>query len=239
MAERFLSNPIIRTKDLKPSQPDLVVECVLNPGVFLFEGKTWLLLRVAERPIQKEKTISFPVLREDGSMEIIEFNKSDPHLNLADARMVEYKDKTYLSTISHLRLVCSNDGVHFYEPEDFPTKIFGKGLLETFGIEDSRVSLIDGEYHLTYTQVSENGVGVGLMRTRDWRSFTIRIAHSLKKRSRENTTACTGHRELHSVAISFGLLPLLTFCTGVITIVLSVPARVGGTVPALAPVLRP
>ncbi|MBK7937217.1 MAG: glycosidase [Lewinellaceae bacterium] len=172
MVKRFSNNPILTTKDIKPSQPGLVVECVLNPGVFQFEGKTWLLLRVAERPGQKEGMISFPVLREDGSMEILEFEKNDPDINLADARMVGYKNKTYLSTISHLRLVCSDDGLHFYEPEDFPTKILGHGALETFGIEDCRVSLIDGVYHLTYTQVSENGVGVGLMRTRDWRTFS-------------------------------------------------------------------
>lgn len=172
MAERFLTNPILTTKDIKPSQPDLQVECVLNPGVFSFEGKTWLLLRVAERPVQKEGFISFPVLQEDGTMKILEFDKNDPNINLSDARMVGYKDKTYLSTISHLRLVCSDDGAHFYEPDDFPTKIFGQGALETFGIEDSRVSLIEGMYHLTYTQVSESGVGVGLMRTGDWRNFS-------------------------------------------------------------------
>ncbi len=172
MGERFLNNPIILTSDIKPSQPDLKVECVLNPGVFTFEGKTWLLLRVAERPVQRDGIISFPVLHEDGSMEILEFKTDDPDLNLEDARMVGYKGKTYLSTISHLRLVCSDNGHHFYEPKDFPTKIFGQGALETFGIEDSRVSLIDGVYHLTYTQVSENGVGVGLMRTTDWQKFS-------------------------------------------------------------------
>jgi predicted GH43/DUF377 family glycosyl hydrolase len=149
-----------------------VVACVLNPGVFQFEGKIWLLLRVAERPVQKEGMVSFPILQADGSMQILEFDKNDPLLNLSDARMVGYKDKIYLSTISHLRLVCSDDGIHFYEPTDFPTKIFGQGVLETFGIEDSRVSFFEGQYHLTYTQVSENGVGVGLMRTRDWRTFT-------------------------------------------------------------------
>jgi predicted GH43/DUF377 family glycosyl hydrolase len=84
---------------------------------------------------------------------------------------VKYRGKTYLSTISHLRLVCSDDGIHFYEPTDQPTQIFGKGNLETFGIEDCRVSFIDGLYYLTYTQVSENGVGVGLMSTSDWRTF--------------------------------------------------------------------
>ncbi|HRI61598.1 MAG TPA: glycoside hydrolase family 130 protein [Saprospiraceae bacterium] len=172
MANRFEQNPILSTKDIQPSHPGLVVECVLNPGVFSFAGKTWLLLRVAERPVQKEGIISFPVMQGDGSLKVMEFEKNDPDLDLSDARLLKYKKTTYLTTISHLRLVCSDDGVHFYEPKDHqPTKIFGQGSLETFGIEDCRVSLIEGEYYLTYTQVSENGVGVGLMRTRDWRHF--------------------------------------------------------------------
>ena len=171
MANRFTQNPLLTTKDIAPSHADLVVECVLNPGVFQFDGKTWLLLRVAERPVQKEGVISFPIMRQDGSLDILEFSKDDPQLNLSDARMVTYKGKTYLSTISHLRLVCSDDGFHFYEPTHLPTKIFGKGDLETFGIEDCRVSLMDGVFHLTYTQVSESGVGVGLMRTTDWQHF--------------------------------------------------------------------
>jgi len=171
MANRFVQNPILATKDIQPSQAGLVVECVLNPGVFTFAGKTWLLLRVAERPVQQEGIVSFPVLEHDNGLKIMEFRTDDPDLDLSDTRMVRYKKKTYLSTISHLRLVCSDDGIHFYEPDDLPTKIFGQGPLETFGIEDCRVSLIDGMYHLTYTQVSENGVGVGLMRTRDWRTF--------------------------------------------------------------------
>ncbi len=172
MAKRFSQNPIITTNDIRPSRHGLVVECVLNPGVFRFDGKTWLLLRVAERPEQKEGIVSFPVMHPDGTPEILEFDKNDPGLDLSDPRMVGYKGHNYLSTISHLRLVCSEDGIHFHEPVDFPTVINGKGPLETYGIEDCRVSLIDGVYCLTYTQVSENGVGVGLMRTRDWRNFS-------------------------------------------------------------------
>ena len=179
MVKRFTQNPILTTKDIKPSQAGFVVECVLNPGVFWFEEKIWLLLRVAERPIQKEGFVSFSILRTNlvdfenlrGLIRILEFKKDDPHLNLSDARMVHYKNKVYLSTLSHLRIFCSDDGIHFYEPTDRQTKIFGQGDLETYGIEDCRVSLIDNIYNLTYTQVSENGVGVGLMQTRDWKTF--------------------------------------------------------------------
>lgn len=171
MATRFASNPLLTTKDVQPSRPGFVVECVMNPGAFTFENKTWLLLRVAERPPQKGGRVSLPTMRADGSMRIIEFSAGDPQLDTSDPRKFTHNGEMYLSTISHLRLVCSDDGIHFYEPPDFPTKIFGQGPLETYGIEDCRVSQIDGNYYLTYTQVSRNGVGVGMIQTRDWRSL--------------------------------------------------------------------
>jgi len=171
MGNRFAENPIILTKDITPSIDGMVVECVLNPGVFTFQDKIWLLLRVAERPKQKEGFISFPIINEKGDLEIKSFSESDPELDLSDARMVGYKGKMYLSTLSHLRLVCSDDGIIFNEPSDIQTKIFGQGSLETFGIEDCRVSFLNDKYYLTFTQVSENGVGVGLMSTQNWVDF--------------------------------------------------------------------
>jgi len=171
MSERFAQNPIIKTSAVKPSSPNMEVTCVLNPGVFSFAGKTWLILRVAERPKQRDGFVSFPIMNGNGKPHIVEFGTNDPDLDLSDARAVRYQGKTYLSTLSHLRLVCSDDGIHFYEPDDFPTQIFGHSALETFGIEDCRVSVVDGIYCLTFTQVSEHGVGVGLMRTRDWIQF--------------------------------------------------------------------
>lgn len=172
MVLRHLQNPLITTKDIRPSQDNWEVLSVLNPGVFQFDGKIWLLLRVAERPIQKEGFVSFPILNAIGKYEIKEYAITDEKLDLSDVRMVGYEDRMYLSTISHLRLVCSEDGISFYEPKDFPTKIFGCGPQETFGIEDCRVSYIGDRYYLTFTQVSEQGVGVGMMHTKDWQSFT-------------------------------------------------------------------
>lgn len=171
MAQRFLQNPLLTTGDITPSRPDFVVECVMNPGAFQFDNKTWLLLRVAERPPQKEEMVSLPIMRKDGSMQILEFDIHDPKLDTSDPRKYTYNGEMFLSTISHLRLVCSNDGIHFSEPDDYPTKIFGKGELETYGIEDCRVSQMNDMYYLTYTQVSENGVGVGMIQTSDWKNF--------------------------------------------------------------------
>ena len=62
-----------------------------------------------------------------------------PDLNATDARVINYKGVDYLTTLSHLRLLCSDDGIHFYEPEGYPA-LAGEGMLQTFGIEDCRVT---------------------------------------------------------------------------------------------------
>lgn len=170
IAKRFKQNPLLSPKDLKPSMKGMIVECLLNPGVFRFDKKIWLLNRVAERPEQKEGFISTPIFNESGEIEILQFDKTDPHLDFTDPRVIHHKGKDYLTTLSHLRLMCSDDGIKFYEPEGYDP-IFGKDPLEAYGIEDCRVTEINGMYSLTYTMVSSYGVGVGLIQTRDWKNF--------------------------------------------------------------------
>jgi predicted GH43/DUF377 family glycosyl hydrolase len=170
LAQRFAENPILRPRDIRPSVEGMEVTCLLNPGVFRFEEKTWLLVRVAERPAQVPGKTSFPILNSDGRLEVLEFNSSDSRLDLSDPRVITFDGKDYLTTLSHLRLVSSEDGIHFKEPAQSRV-LMGSGELETYGIEDCRVSKIDQTYYLTYTQVSANGVGVGLRSTRDWNDF--------------------------------------------------------------------
>lgn len=170
IARRFTQNPILRPSSVPPSTPGMKIECLLNPGVFLFNGRPHLLLRVAERPVQTETSVSFPIIDEQGNLKVLEFDKKDPLLDISDPRELKYDGVMYLTTLSHLRLVVSDDGVHFHE-EGLPP-MMGQGELETFGIEDCRVTEIEGTYYLTYTQVSPNGVGVGMRSTRDWWNFS-------------------------------------------------------------------
>ena len=170
IAKRFPENPLISPADLNPGIPGMEIMCLLNPGVFRYNDKTWLLLRVAERPKQIEGKISFPIYNNKGDIEILSYNTNDPDLDASDPRVINYKKKDYLTTLSYLRLVCSNDGINFFEPEGYPP-IFGKGELESFGIEDCRVATMGDDYTLTFTEVSPFGVGVGLIQTRDWKNF--------------------------------------------------------------------
>lgn len=170
LAQRFPENPILRPADIQPSVPGMKVECLLNPGVFRFQGRTWLLLRVAERPEQKAGKTSFPVFADDGSLTVMEFDNADPKLDLSDPRVLRYDGVHYLTTLSHLRLVESTDGRRF-QASAYPP-LFGQGDLEAYGIEDCRVTQIGSTYYLTFTAVSSHGVGVGLRTTRDWRHIT-------------------------------------------------------------------
>jgi predicted GH43/DUF377 family glycosyl hydrolase len=170
IAKRMAENPILKPADIRPSIPGMTVESLLNPGVFRFRDRTWLLLRVAERPEQKPGVTSFPIVGATGELQILEFDNSDPQLNLADPRVISYAGKDYLTTMSHLRLVASDDGINFREDLSY-LPLFGQGELEAYGIEDCRVTQFGTSYLLTFTQVSENGVGVGLRSTIDWQEF--------------------------------------------------------------------
>ncbi len=172
-AERFGQNPLLKPGDTRPSIPGMEVACLLNPGVFRYRDRIWLVVRVAERPVPTAGKISIPILGADGRPELLEFSASDPRLDLSDPRVVRFAGRDYLTTLSHLRLFSSSDGIAFAEDEEYP-QLTGSGELETYGIEDCRVASLDHAWYLTYTQVSANGVGVGMRSTRDWKTFEHR-----------------------------------------------------------------
>jgi predicted GH43/DUF377 family glycosyl hydrolase len=176
---RCESNPIISPHMIQPSIPGWEVIGVFNAGVVRHEEEIIMLLRVAERPMQDDpELVKCPVCRADGEIdatgepfEVITLNRQDPRYDLSDARVVRDRNGNtiYLTSISHLRLARSKDGIHF-EIDEHPT-IMPQGLLETWGIEDPRITKLEDEYLITYSAVSDKGVGVGLIRTPDFRTF--------------------------------------------------------------------
>jgi beta-1,2-mannobiose phosphorylase / 1,2-beta-oligomannan phosphorylase len=79
---------------------------------------------------------------------------------------------------SHLRtgrsiigLARSPDGFHFTaDPQPFltPARDGPFAAYEEFGVEDPRVTLLDGEYLITYSAYSRNGVRIALAKTKDF-----------------------------------------------------------------------
>lgn len=84
LARRFGESLILTPQDLRPSVAGMEVTCLLNPGVFQFEGNARLPVRVAERPAQVPGKTSIPILSPEGRLEVLEFDSRDPRLDLGD-----------------------------------------------------------------------------------------------------------------------------------------------------------
>jgi predicted GH43/DUF377 family glycosyl hydrolase len=96
----------------------------------------------------------------------MEFDTSDPEVTLKDTRGVSYQGREYLSTMSHIRLARSQDGLHF-TVDDQPF-IFPTSEVEEYGVEDARVTFIDGRYFINYTAVSRDSWATALAVTDDF-----------------------------------------------------------------------
>ncbi len=171
IARRFPANPIVKPADVTPTRPGLTVLGVLNPAAFRFDDRTWLLLRVAEGVPADDGHVTAPILdpAAPGGMRFVIVAKGAPGLESDDPRGFVWQGADYLTSVSHLRLASSHDGVSF-EVAPLPA-LEGGGDLERFGIEDPRVSAIAGRFVVAYTAVSADGYGVALAVTADWRAF--------------------------------------------------------------------
>jgi len=103
-----------------------------------------------------------------------------PGLDLHDRRAIRFRDPRgahgaddgytdYSAQISHLRVARSQDGIHF-EVERTPALAPDRDS-EEYGVEDPRVTLIDGVWYVTYVSVSRWGITTSLASTADFRTF--------------------------------------------------------------------
>lgn len=164
-------NPIIKPKDVKPSRDDFEVIGVFNAGVARFEDEIILLLRVAERPIGRHPNVISTAVYDVTKADFVvkDFSKETGENDFSDPRLIKTPGGTYLTSISHLKLARSKDGIGF--DIENPPAITPANDYETFGLEDPRISLIDGTYYVTYAAVSPLGVTTCLASTKDFRSF--------------------------------------------------------------------
>src|SRR5205814_3705192 len=95
-----------------------------------------------------------------------------------NAAVVKYENEYIMLFRSHLRtgrsiigLARSPDGFHFAaDPEPFliPAQDSPFAAYEEFGVEDPRVTRLEGEYIITYSAYSRNGVRIALAKTKDF-----------------------------------------------------------------------
>ena len=169
---RSKKNPIIKPEDITPSRPDLKVIGVFNCAVTRFNGEILLLMRVAEKPINDNKDLEIVPLLDlnTGLLSLREFNRNDSSINFSDPRFLGTPTEWYLTSVSHLRIARSKNGIDFEidkKPAMFPENIY-----ERYGIEDPRITYIDGKYYINYSAVSDvAGITICLASTTDFVKF--------------------------------------------------------------------
>lgn len=175
--QRHPSNPLLTPRHIRPSQTDYEVIGVFNAGVTRYNGETLLLLRVAERPQGTTPDwIACPYVNGDGGLSVLRVRRDDPLYDTADPRFVRQRRSgaVYLTSISHLRLARSADGVHFVV-EERPW-LSPRTADEAFGVEDARITALEGRYYVNYSAVSPNGIATALASTAD---FTTVARHDI------------------------------------------------------------
>jgi predicted GH43/DUF377 family glycosyl hydrolase/glycosyltransferase involved in cell wall biosynthesis len=133
------------------------------------------------RPEQLIGMAYFDTAREPPQVVLGYVPRDLPGLDLSDPRTIRYRASAggftpgqdeftdYLSHISHLRVARSSDGLHFtIDPE---IEIQPADTLEAYGVEDARITEIDGVFHITYVGASRLGITTARMSTTDFRTF--------------------------------------------------------------------
>jgi len=198
VARRLPENPLLTPDDIPPLHGGWKVVCAFNAGAIKIGAETLLLLRVAERPerpvpqagdqeidlsgagptlkpvdtaLPADNYIAVPMLDDSPDRRVVVryIRRNTPGLDASDPRLLKKGTHTYLTSISSFRLARSTDGVHFDVEHDAamrPTE-----PLERYGIEDPRITAIDGVYYINYTAVSEHGICTALASTRDFVSY--------------------------------------------------------------------
>ena len=172
-------NPLLVPEDVKPSRPDFKVDGVFNCGVAEYNGEILLMCRVAESvKCDDPDVVKIPiVVNKDGhdELEVVTYVKSEhPELDFSDSRHVEKVEKKRkkcinLTSLSHLRLARSKDGIHFTVADE--PAIFPSAEEESWGMEDPRITQIGDTYYINYTSVTKNGPATSLISTKDFVNY--------------------------------------------------------------------
>lgn len=178
---RCSKNPLITPSEVKPTRADFHVDGIFNCGVCKYQNEIILACRVAESVYSEDAdVIKIPIVTKQNGVDAIDvltINKSEhPEWDFSDSRKIcrqgtdGVKKIVCLTSLSHIRLARSKDGVHFTLGEE--PFIFPNAEQEGWGMEDPRITQIDDTYYINYTAVSEHGPSTALVSTTDFESFT-------------------------------------------------------------------
>lgn len=170
MLQRISNACLMRPEDIPPSHDFLEVAGAFNPGAVDTDDGVMLMVRVAETVKEtREGFMALPRWTQENGLEVDWVPLAG--VEVVDPRVVRMRKTNVLrlTFISHLRVYECGDGreVNLNERSRFiPTT-----ETETYGVEDPRITPIDGRYYFTYVAVSKHGAATALASTEDFRTF--------------------------------------------------------------------
>ncbi len=170
-APRLATRLLLRPGDVPASRDDFEVVSVFNPGaVRLADGEVVLLVRVAERPRERRPGLT-GLPRWNPAQGLTVDWVPDSTLDPIDPRVVRRKADglVRLTFTSHLRVVRCGDGRAVRAITDVTFR--PETEVEEFGVEDPRITPVDGRFFFTYVAVSRHGPATALASTADFRTF--------------------------------------------------------------------
>lgn len=169
---KYAANPILHCCDVVPSRESFEVIGVFNAGAVRYKEKYLLLVRVAEKPVSTDESrVGVPIFDGDTkTISIKQLSRGDSDLDFSDPRVIHVKNSSnYLTSISHIRLAESEDGVNFTVSDKPLIEAFDK--YTAFGVEDVRITEIGGVYYLNFSAASDLGIITRLFSTEDFSAF--------------------------------------------------------------------
>ncbi len=167
---RLFGRLLLRPEDVPPSRDDFEVVGAFNPGAVAVGREVILLVRVAERP--RERRPGFTALPRwvPGQGPTVEW-APDADLEPIDPRVVRRRADglVRLTFLSHLRVVHCGDGRSVERVTEVCFTPHSEW--EEFGVEDARITPLDGRFWFTYVTVSRHGAATALASTADFRTF--------------------------------------------------------------------
>ncbi|HEY4235624.1 MAG TPA: glycoside hydrolase family 130 protein [Lacipirellulaceae bacterium] len=157
--------------DLAPSADDLEVIGAFNPGAARTAEGVVLVVRVVERPRTVRPGFTGLPRWEAGRGVVVDWTANTELISF-DPRVVRRKSDgcARLPFISYLKIVYIPDGVNTGRCDG--ANFLPESPLEEFGVEDPRVTPLDGRFYMTYVAVSRRGISTALASTEDFRTFT-------------------------------------------------------------------
>jgi predicted GH43/DUF377 family glycosyl hydrolase len=170
MIQRLATHLMLRPEDVPPSHPGWDVIGVFNPGIARVGDETIILARVAERPSEQRPGFTPHPHWSPKKGYTVDWTPNE-HLESNDPRVVRHLQTGMLrlTFVSHLRVARSRDGRKIDSVD--PPMLLPENEMESYGIEDPRITWIEGRYYITYVSVSCHGPATGLASTTDFKTF--------------------------------------------------------------------